>query len=546
MGYIIPVINKDVSEIRGDIRTYLTREDIQKRMVLVIVAIALLLDNMLYMVIVPIIPKFLREMNHYSVNYHSCNETQNDTVRGEHNCKVDYVGEDTQLGYLFASKAILQLIVNPFSGYLIDRIGYEYPMMIGLSVMFVSTATFSFANSYWLLFFARSIQGLGSAFADTSGLAMIADRFTDEYERSKALGIALAFISFGCLVAPPFGGMMFQFAGKPVPFILLALVCLIDAILVVCVIHPKVRRTESGERLQGTPIWRLFMDPYIALCSGALIMANVSLAFLEPTIGKWMMNVMDSSEWEQGIVWLPAFFPHVLGVYVTVKLMRKFSGQIWLIALVGLAMEGTFCMLIPFATSFWVLVIPLSGICFGIALIDTAILPLLAYLVDTRHVSVYGSVYAIADISYSLAYAFGPIVAGNAVKSNGFLPLNLGICLSNLLFCPVLYMLRSVKLYKPIGLELTTDPTGDKPVGNGYTTADGVNMYEGYDQPSEGLTSYQNQNYGGSQPEQQPPDKNYVQYKETIYDRKVKKKNPGYRVHKDTDAILGDQDDDDY
>ena len=35
---------------------------------------------------------------------------------------------------------------------------------------------------------------------------MIADRYQDEGSRSRQLGIALAFISFGSLVAPPFGG----------------------------------------------------------------------------------------------------------------------------------------------------------------------------------------------------------------------------------------------------------------------------------------------------------------------------------------------------
>ena len=63
---------------------------------------------------------------------------------------------------------------------------------------------------------------------------------------------------------------------------------------------------------------------------------------------------------------------------------------------------------------------PLGILCFGIALVDTALLPTLAYIVDTRHSSVYGSVYAIADISYSLAYALGPIVAGNIVKNFGY------------------------------------------------------------------------------------------------------------------------------
>ena len=63
----------------------------------------------------------------------------------------------------------------------------------------------------------------------------------------------------------------------------------------------------------GTPIWKLLIDPHIACCAGALVVANVSLAFLEPTISKWMDATMDADEWQQGMIWLPAFFPHVAG-----------------------------------------------------------------------------------------------------------------------------------------------------------------------------------------------------------------------------------------
>ena len=65
------------------------------------------------------------------------------------------------------------------------------------------------------------------------------------------------------------------------------------------------------------------------------------------------------------------------------------------------------------------MVAPLSILCFGIALVDTALLPTLGFIVDTRYTSVYGSVYAIADISYSFAYSLGPIVAGNIVAKYG-------------------------------------------------------------------------------------------------------------------------------
>ena len=126
----------------------------------------------------------------------------------------------------------MQIFINPISGTIIDHIGYELPMVFGLSIMFCSTAMFSVCQGYTPLFLARALQGVGSAFADTSGLAMIADRFQDERERSQALGIALAFISFGSLVAPPFGGTLYGWFGKFIPFMLLSLTCLFDAFFV--------------------------------------------------------------------------------------------------------------------------------------------------------------------------------------------------------------------------------------------------------------------------------------------------------------------------
>jgi len=60
------------------------------------------------------------------------------------------------------------------------------------------------------------------------------------------------------------------------------------------------------------------------------------------------------------------------------------------------------------------------------------------------------SVYAIADISYSIAYAIGPIAAGSIVYSTNFLTLNLLIFLSNIIYAPVLYNLRHFYVYKPM------------------------------------------------------------------------------------------------
>ncbi|CDQ70019.1 unnamed protein product [Oncorhynchus mykiss] len=337
--------------------------DHQRRIILVIVCVALLLDNMLYMVIVPIIPDYLADL---------------ELEQAEH-------GQFRRV--LFASKAILQLLVNPLSGTFIDRVGYDIPLLIGLTVMFFSTCIFAFAENYATLFFARSLQGLGSAFADTSGIAMIADKYTEESERNN----------------------------MPV----------------------------------GTPIYKLMVDPYIAVVAGALTVCNIPLAFLEPTIANWMESTMHSTKWEMGLCWLPAFFPHVLGVYMTVKLASKYPNLQWFYGALGMVIIGASSCTVPACKTFGQLIAPLCGICFGIALVDTALLPTLAFLVDVRHVSVYGSVYALADISYSVAYAMGPIVAGNIVHNYGFVQLNLGMGLVNVLYAPALLLLRNVCQMKP-------------------------------------------------------------------------------------------------
>lgn len=415
----------------------------QRRIILVIVCVALLLDNMLYMVIVPIIPEYLADLE--SEQEHAYKASH---VNSSAKFKSNKDNLDVQIGVLFASKAILQLLVNPLSGTFIDRVGYDIPLLIGLTVMFLSTCIFAFAENYGTLFVARSLQGLGSAFADTSGIAMIADKYTEEAERSRALGIALAFISFGSLAAPPFGGVLYQFAGKRVPFIVLACVCLADGFLLLTVIKPFTNRTRENMPV-GTPIYRLMIDPYIAVVAGALTVCNIPLAFLEPTIANWMTTTMNASESEVGMTWLPAFFPHVLGVYITVKLAAKYPNLQWFYGALGMVIIGASSCVVPACKTFGQLMLPLCGICFGIALVDTALLPTLAFLVDVRHVSVYGSVYAIADISYSIAYAMGPIVAGQIVHNLGFVQLNLGMGLVNVLYAPTLLLLRYVCQMKP-------------------------------------------------------------------------------------------------
>lgn len=53
------------------------------------------------------------------------------------------------------------------------------------------------------------------------------------------------------------------------------------------------------------------------------------------------------------------------------------------------------------------LVLPHFGLGLGIGIVDAALVPMLANLMDTRHSAHYGSVYALQQTAVSLAYSLG-------------------------------------------------------------------------------------------------------------------------------------------
>ena len=67
--FTIPFTGEKLSQLRQRWWDYLQDEKYQRKLVLVTVCIALLLDNMLYMVIVPIIPDYLRKIGAWDTHW---------------------------------------------------------------------------------------------------------------------------------------------------------------------------------------------------------------------------------------------------------------------------------------------------------------------------------------------------------------------------------------------------------------------------------------------------------------------------------------------
>ena len=223
--------------------------------------------------------------------------------------------EDLKIGILFGSKTMTQILFTFISGPIIDRIGCRIPMMTGISILIVSTIIFAFGETYIILLVARSVHGLGSAFMTTSILSQLADEFRDKLQdrfRAQALGMGCMFL--GIITGPPLGGVLYHFAGKEVPFLVLTFVAVFDLGLMAFVFiyinpHPMLTShvvIKGDQHSNGIAIYRFLFDPSVVVCVTSVFVANLSMSFLEPTIALWMKKTMDSSEWEIGIICMVA------------------------------------------------------------------------------------------------------------------------------------------------------------------------------------------------------------------------------------------------
>lgn len=364
-------------------------------------------------------------------------EWRNVTVTTVAPDRSSHEADSVEVGLLFACKAVMQLITNPFIGPITNRIGYTIPMFSGFTIMMISTTIFAFGETPAVLFIARAVQGIGSSCSSVAGMGMIASYYPDDQERGNAMGIALGGLAMGVLVGPPFGGVMYEFAGKETPFLILAAMALFGGCLQLIALRPKIH-PESQE---GTAFKELLSDPYILLCAGAVTFGNMGIAMMEPSLPIWMHRTMHASEWQQGVAFLPASISYLIGTNIFGPLAHKIGR--WLSALIGMFIIAGCCFAIPFSRRLGHLIAPNFGMGFALGMVDSSMMPHLGYLVDLRHVSVYGSVYAIADVAFCLGFAIGPALGGTIVERIGFRWMLWIIGIVNLLYAPLLWFLRN-------------------------------------------------------------------------------------------------------
>lgn len=81
---------------------------------------------------------------------------------------------------------------------------------------------FAIGTTYAVLLMARALQGVASACIGVCGMSLIAQLYPEEERRSRVMGILLGSVALGVLIGYPFGGIVYDWAGKATPFWILA------------------------------------------------------------------------------------------------------------------------------------------------------------------------------------------------------------------------------------------------------------------------------------------------------------------------------------
>ena len=147
------------------------------------------------------------------------------------------------VGLLFASYSVMQLIFSPILGRLSDKFGRRPVLLISIIGTGIGFLILGFANTLWLLFVGRILDGITGGNISTAQ-AYIADITTPE-NRAKGMGLIGAAFGLGFVFGPAIGGILSRW-GVGVPFLFAAGLCFANALLLYFTLPETVTRDHPA------------------------------------------------------------------------------------------------------------------------------------------------------------------------------------------------------------------------------------------------------------------------------------------------------------
>src|SRR5882762_7521090 len=240
-----------------------------------------------------------------------------------------------EVGLLFASYSLMQLIFSPVLGRLSDRYGRRPILIISLLGTCLGFLILGFATTLTMLFIGRIIDGISGGNISTAQ-AYIADVTTKE-NRAKGMGLIGAAFGLGFVFGPAIGGILSHW-GINIPFLFAGGLAFANMILLYFTLPETVTRDHPARVSAASGRgWKQLVDalrqPQLALILAIYFLSIAAFSIMTTVFSLFMMFRLGYDPWHSG--WIFAFVGIVSALVqggLIGKLVKRFGEPALVIA----------------------------------------------------------------------------------------------------------------------------------------------------------------------------------------------------------------------
>ena len=203
-----------------------------------------------------------------------------------------------QVGLMFASFSIAQMVFAPVLGRLSDRIGRKPVIIVSLVGTAIGSFVTGIAGAMWVLFLGRIIDGASGASVSVAQGA-VADIAPPE-RRAQLMGMLGAAFGVGFVVGPALGGLA-ALGGPHVPFFVAGAIAAVNAVVAIKRLpetKPDHHYAESHGRKGGA------LSPVLRRYAVAALMTSLGFSGFEATFSLFGKERFGLTEGSAALVFL--------------------------------------------------------------------------------------------------------------------------------------------------------------------------------------------------------------------------------------------------
>ena len=316
------------------------------------------------------------------------------------------------IGLLLGIYSAMQCLFAPILGKLSDRFGRRPVLLVSVIGTSAGFLLMGLANSLWLLFAARVIDGITGGNISTAQ-AYIAD-VTSSKDRSRGMGLIGAGFGLGFILGPAIGGLL-SHVSLAAPFLFASFLAAANAVAIFFFLPeslPVERRRKAHEHPSFVVLFQQARKRPLAIILAAYFFTVVSFSLLTATYSLFTERRFGYTASQNGYIFAGQ---GLLGTVIQGGLLG------WLVKVFGdkkLVIAGTATLalslfLLPLSTTTVFLLCVTTGIAIGHSFV---LAPLNGLASKSVNETSQGQVLGMMQSASSFARIVGPVLGGGLLN----------------------------------------------------------------------------------------------------------------------------------